>query len=354
MKSNQANEGALNSEVILPGITEIYQPNRVTNGKHKSLSVLQSRILLLLIKELQAAILASMNGKDWVQLNLFEVSEKGLIRVPIKLKELTTSNHYHSIYEAVLELAKTNVKLPSSVGKDYYCIAVLFPKVHLPIIENGYSIIYVELFIEAARKLIEVDILPSRKPGYFTKYLYEVAMSAKNKYTYKLYMIISSWKSKGGFRITLESLKELLGIPKDKYIHYREFKKRVLVPVQKDLEFKSDCWFNCNVSGFEGRSGKSVIYLNFKIIIPAAAKLVKERKDHILYLLRSHFLFSDLHIKSISDLLESITDQETFQFLLLKLQELKQYITSRRGTHKEVSNIPNYVLSVLKKLIVPE
>ncbi|HAO07011.1 MAG TPA: hypothetical protein DCQ50_08490 [Chryseobacterium sp.] len=125
------------------------------------------------------------------------------------------------------------------------------------------------------------------------------------------------------------------------------------MPVQKDLEFKSDCWFNCNIVGFEGRAGRSVTYLNFKIIIPVPAKILKERKEHVLHLLRSHFLFSDLHIKSVNSLLDSVNNNETFQFILLKLQELKQYITTRRGTPKEVSNIPNYVLTVLKKLIAP-
>jgi len=339
------------SEVILPGVTEIYQPNRVTNGKHKSLSLLQSRILLLLIKELQKAIIASMNGKDWVQLNLFEITQRGLVRVPIRLKEVTKPNHYNEVYEATLQLSKIQIKLPSSISKDFYCITVLFPRVHLPVIENNHSIIYVELFLEVAKKLIEIDITSSGRPGYFTRYLYEVAMNAKNKYTYKLYMLISSWKSKGGFRISLVNLKEQLGLVPGQYSHYREFKKRILQPVQKDLEYKSDCWFNCNVSGFEERSNKKVEYLNFKIIIPARPEVLKERKDYLLNLLRTHFHFTDFHLKEIFPLINKIIDTENIEYILHKLHEIKEYISRQRGGKGEINSTPNYTLSILKKLL---
>lgn len=346
-----SNKTKIGTEVILPGFTEIYQPNRVTNGKHKSLSLLQSRILLSLIKELQKAIMASMNGKNWMQLNLFEISERGLIRVPLRLKEITKPNHYSEVYEATLQLAKIQIKLPSSISKDYYCITVLFPKVHFPVIENNYSIIYVELFREVTKKLIEIDVTSSGRPGFFTKYLYEVVMSAKNKYTYKLYMLISSWKTKGGFRISLLNLKELLGVAHDQYTNYREFKKRILQPVQKDLEYKSDCWFNCNISGFEERSYKKVEYLNFKIIIPARPDVIREKKEHLLHLLKTHFQFTDSHVKEISPLLNGIIDNESMEYILNKLHEIKEYISRRRGGKGKISSVPSYTLSILKKLL---
>lgn len=93
-------------------------------------------------------------------------------------------------------------------------------------------------------------------------------MKATNKYTYKLYMIISSWKQKGGFKISVEELKTQLGIHPNEYQLYKEFKRRVLVPVQNDLEFRSDCWFNCAKAGFEQRNERKVTYLNFKIMFP--------------------------------------------------------------------------------------
>lgn len=337
--------------MVLPGVTEIYQPNRVTNGKHKSLSLLQSRILLSLIRELQKAIIASMNGKDWMQLNLYEITGRGLLRVPIRLKQITRPNHYSEVYEATLQLSKIQIKLPSSISKEYYCVTVLFPKVHVPVNENGYSIMYVELFLEVAKKLIEIDITPSGKPGFFTRYLYEVAMNATNKYTYKLYMLISSWKSKGGFRISLANLKEQLGLPPEVYPHYREFKKRILQPVQKDLEYKSDCWFNCNVGGFEERHNKKVEFLNFKIIIPAHPEVIREKKEYLQHLLKTHFQFTDFHMKEMAPLFNKMIDTENMEYIVNKLHDIREYISRQRGTKGEISSIPNYTLSILKKIL---
>ncbi len=239
--------------IILPGCTELYQPNRLTYGRYKSFTLLQSRILITLIKELQEAVLASMNGKDWQTLNIFHSKESNLIRVPIRLKDIAHPRQYNEVYEAAVQLGKASVRLPSSISKEYYCIATLFPRVELPKIIAGNSVMYVEIFKDAARKLIEIDRTGNGRPGYFTRYLYEVAMNATNKYTCKLYMIISSWKQKGGFKISLQELKLQIGISENEYTEYFDFKKRVLLPAQKDLEYKSDCWFNCGVTGFEER-----------------------------------------------------------------------------------------------------
>lgn len=339
-----------NTAIILPGCTELYQPNRLTYGRYKSFTLLQSRILISLIKELQEAVLASMNGKDWQSLHIFSSKESNLIRVPIRLKDIAHPRQYKEIYEAALQLGKASIKLPSSISKEYYCIATLFPRVELPKMISGTSIMYVELFKDAARKLIEIDRTGNDRPGYFTRYLYEVAMSARNKYTYKLYMIIASWKQKGGFRISVEELKSQLGIGPKEYLLYKEFKRRVLIPVQQDLERRSDCWFNCTTAGFETRNGKKVSYLNFKIIIPAAEIVIKEKTDHIKYLLCTHFSFSDYHLRHLDNFFSNLVNVDDFELVLLKLQDLKQLIHRTNGTSQQIQFIPEYVIKTLKNL----
>lgn len=301
-----------------------------------------------MIKELQSAILANMNGQNWVQLNLFPSNNDGMIRVPIRLKDITKPYSYKEAYTATLELSRLSIRLPSNIGKDYICIATLFPRVELPKMVNGKSIMYVELFTSAARKLIEIDKTGSGKPGFFTKYLYEVAMNARCKYTYKIYMIICSWKSKGGFRITLDELKERLGLNKDEYKEYREFKKRILLPVQKDLQNKSDCWFNCAADDFEQRKNNKVIFLNFKIIIPAPVEVINERIDHIKYLLRTHFDFQQHHIAALKDFFNSINDVKMIEEVLLKIQDLNGWMVSKRGTKHQVEQVQLYVIKSLK------
>lgn len=357
MKSTNGKKGISpknTNAVILPGCTELYQPNRVTYGRGKlrrregGFTLMQSRILITLIKELQEAVLASMNGKDWRQLNLFASEESNLIRVPIRLKNIAHPRQYKEVYEAALELGKASIQLPSSISKEYYCIATLFPRVELPKVVNGNSIMYVELFKDAARKLIEIDRTAGGRPGYFTRYLYEVAMSATNKYTYKLYMIIASWKKKGGFRISFEELKKQLGVAPGDYAEYKEFKRRVLLPVQKDLEGKSDCWFNCAADGFEQRKNKAVQWLNFKIIIPTPVSVVNTRMNHVLHLLRTHFYFDKDDTKSVAEILnDTLSGEDAYQSLLQKLTSLDVYIRRATHTSNPVKNISRYVLKSL-------
>ncbi|MBO9572787.1 MAG: replication initiation protein [Chitinophagaceae bacterium] len=337
-------------EITFPQYTEIYQSNRVTNSRSGSLSLLQGRIFVCLIKELQSAIKVSMCGKDWKIGELFKSDNPEMISVPLVLKNIAKPRQYHEVYDAVVQLGKAGIQLPSPLGQNYATIATLFPKIHLPQIVNGNSTIYVEIFKTAADLLIRIDQKQGNRPVFYTKYLYEVAMSARNKYTYKLYMLVSSWKSKGGFRINLDSLKRLLGISVKEYQNYREFKKRVLIPVQKDLEFKADCWFNCAASGFEERQQRKVSCLNFKIIIPAEDSARKEKADHVLYLLRTHFSFNDSQLKEAGTILNNIIDMSTFEQVLNKLQDLQQYIFKTNGTNSQVENIQPYVLQSIRNI----
>ena len=352
MSANKAHRKTHKSlQITLPQYTELYQSNRVTNSRSGSLSLLQGRIFVSLIKELQTVIKFSMSGKDWKLMGQFKSDNPDMICVPLVLKYIAKPRQYHEVYNSVLQLGKAGIQLPSPLGPDYATIATLFPKIHLPKHVNGNTTIYVELFKSAADLLIRIDQKEENRPVFYTKYLYEVAMSARNKYTYKLYMLISSWKSKGGFRITIDSLKQLLGIPGKEYKNYRELKKRVLIPVQKDLEYKADCWFNCATHGFEERQQRRVICLNFKIIIPAEDSIKSEKRDHLLYLLRSHFNFKDLQLKEVSNILNKIIDVSTFNQLLMKLQELQEYIHKTNGTDLQVESISHYVLKSIKNLL---
>lgn len=291
-----------------------------------------------------------MTGKDWKLMGQFASDNPDMISVPIALKNIAKPRQYREVYHAVVQLGKAGIQLPSPLGKEYSTIATLFPKIHLPKKVNGTATIYVELFKAAADLLIKIDQKEGNRPVFYTKYLYEVAMSARNKYTYKLYMIISSWKSKGGFRISLDALKQLLGIPQQEYKNYRELKKRVLIPVQKDLEFKADCWFNCAAPSFEERKNRKVSCLNFKIIIPAVDSVRKEKSDHILYLLSTHFAFGTPLLNEAQNFLNTIIDSTSYDLVLLKLQDLREHILKTNGTDSQVESIPHYVLKSLKKI----
>lgn len=336
--------------IVIPGETVIYQSNRITNGKFKGFTLLQAKILLCLIKNLQKEIKDDMAGKDWKQGTLFE-EVKGMLRIGLNLSEISKPYQYRDVYAAAEELQKVSVELKSP-NEGYVRIASLIPMLDVPKIDKKYvspkvkgkAIMYISVLREVAEKLIQVEKKLNGQPQFFTKYLYEVAMSSRNKYTWKLYTIISSWKEKGGFTIKLDELREQLGLDSEEYPEYSDFKRRVLKPVQKELEGKADCWFNCAEKSFEIRDSKTVTRLNFKVIVPETENELIVKIENIKMLLRMHMGFKDSHISRLKGVLGSETTKERVEAIYIKITEISEYITNKKNTAEPVQNIATYTL----------
>jgi len=336
------------TEIILPGQTEIYQSNRITNGKFQGFTLIQSRVLVCIIKQLQEPIKSSMSGLDWEQLEMFRTNtNKEFIQIPIPLKEIAKPKQYKEVYDSIVEMMSLKMKVKPVFGNENVKIAVLINAIESSRKIKGASIVFIQVMREVANELIAIEKNSKGQPQFYTKYLYEVAMNASNKYTYKLYWIIASWKSKGGFRMSLSQLRESLGISEEEYPEFSDFKRRVLIPIQKNLEKKADCWFNCKEKGFEIKDGKKVIALNFKIIVPELLEEVQDKKDYIRNLLIMHFRFLDSHFKAIQPILGDFLTKDTASAMLHKITELKLYIKDLEGTNESIKDIAAYTVKTL-------
>lgn len=336
--------------IVLPGQTVIYQSNRITNGKFKGFSLLQAKVLLCLIKNLQTEIKASKSGKDWKQGDLFN-NYKENIRVGLELSEICGPTHYQGIYESTLQLQALSVELKSPEGGGYTRYASLFPVIDLPVKIAGKKIMFVEIRKDVAEKVIEIDKNAQGQPKFFTKYLYEVAMFAKNKYTWKLYMIIASWREKGGFKISLEELRDQLGLEENEYPRYGDFKNRVLIPAAEELRKTADCWFNCKDTGFESRKNKKVVTLSFKIIVPDMVNEIEIKVENIKNILRMHFKFKDSHIRVLNQFLGADIASDTVAAIYNKITEISIYINSVKGTDAAIKDVAAYALKSLKNSV---
>jgi hypothetical protein len=335
-------------EIILAGQTEIYQSNRITNGRFVGFTLIQSRILISIIKHLQDAVKKSMNSDDYTQLALFR-EDSDSIMMGITLSEIASPKQYKEVAEAAEGLMNLKIKLKSPIGKDYVSIASLVNRIEKPRLTNGKSILYFKMDKDVASKLIEVDKNNKGVPIHYTKYFYEVAIKARCKYTYKLYWLISSWKTKGGFYITLDELRTSLGLNPDEYLVFSQFKRRVLLPAQKELMETSDCWFNCSAPDFEMRDGKKVTSLYFKVITRGIKEDLLSKIIHLQGMLRLHFRFTDSHINQLNPLFTEGFTYEKYELFQNKLLDLNNYISGVRNTDKRVNDIASYTLSSLLK-----
>lgn len=83
----------------------------------------------------------------------------------------------------------------------------------------------VEIEKEVAKRLMETEKNERGIPINYTRLAYEIIMRSKNKYTPRIYEMISSWKKKGGFVIALDEFRSPLMLG-DKYTTYQRSKSK--------------------------------------------------------------------------------------------------------------------------------
>lgn len=329
----------------------IYQPNRVTNAVY-SYSLVQERLLNAVMYYLQDAISINLKGEDYRQLKLFKDAETSdNIRISIPLREITIPQHYEYVKKAVRQLAGIVVNIPytdKKTNKDWEHVTGLL-KANIP--KTGDRSSEIEIFIDklVAKKLIETEQNQLGQPINYTRFIYEIAQSAKNKYTSKIYKLLCSWRKKGGFSIPLDEFRLWIGVMRldengekieDKYKYFNDLKKHVLSPVQDELFEKADCWFNCNSEDFVTKQGNTVTHLNFKVITPELIEEEGKRKDYAIHLLRTHFKFQDKHI----DLIRPIFENANMPDILFKITQLREYYLDNAT---KIADITGYTIKAL-------
>jgi hypothetical protein len=331
------------NEIILPGASYIYQSNRITNGRFPDFNVYHIKIFVCMVKQLQAAIQADMDGKLWQQLGLFEEVDNNYIRIAIPLSEISAPQNYKEVYGAFEYIRTIPYQLESKTHKGYVDNTGLISEFSTPIKAEGKSVVYIKVAKGVANDLVTIAKNDQGKPMSFTRYLYDVVMSSRSKHTWKIYTLISSWKSKGGFSIKLDKLRTLLGLKEDDYTNYSDFKRFVLLPAQKELDHKADCWFNCSEKDFEERDGKKVVGLRFKVISPALEEVAILKKEQAWNLLRVNYGFKAVDLEAISDIFSPEAD---YGAILNKIFDLIEYV---KLNAREIDDPKRYIIVSLKK-----
>lgn len=316
------------SIVALPEImTMIRQPNSVTNAKY-DYSLTQQRVFISVVKELQDSITKHNNGGVPIsQLNLF-TEHADFVRFTLPLKGICKDKSYYAeAIDAVEKIANIPFRFAAknpTTGEDALRVGGLFTA-YVP---NKYDrSITIEMPKDVAKQMIML------KEGY-TSFAYEIAFNARNKYTVRIYQLISRWKDRGGYKISLKDFKDWLMLG-DKYNDYAQLKRRVIDPAYNELYQKADCWFE--IAQVE-REGKTVKYLHIKIItVDDVGKFHKLRDDNY-NMLKIHFGFTDKHLDQIRPILQSMYLVDR---LRSKIIELDQFI---KETDTHIGDKPSYVV----------
>ena len=124
--------------------------------------------------------------------------------------------------------------------------------------------------------IIELEFSPHLKPyllnlkGFYTKYKLHNVLSMKSKYSPRLYELLKlNQYQKKGFTVHIDELRKLFKA-ENVYKNYNDFKKKVIIKAQEELELYSDIRFDF----VECKALRKVNYINFYVFknTPTAKK----------------------------------------------------------------------------------
>lgn len=338
---------------MIPAIrTVIYQPNAIVHAQYHY-TLIQERIFNYVMFYLQHHIKRIMNGESITQLEIFNTQNDDIrIIVPMAYIVPDSPSQYREVRRSAESLATVIVKVPykhPTTGRDWHCITGLL-SVHVPAPSIGQgdlltkkrsNNIIISIRRNVAEMLVNIDKKQNGQPQNFTSFLFEVTMTAKNKYTSRIYKFISSWKNRGVKEVKLQDFKAMLGI-ENSYSSYADFKNKILIPVQEELMQKADCWFDCEVEGFEVRANSQVEALNFKISSEERNLTECKLWNNIWHLLKTHFRISDTQCDQLRPGFKKHQPED----VTYKIIDLNQRLHSQSS---DIQNPNAYVMKVLLK-----
>lgn len=330
-----------NKPVELPeNPTWLKQPNLITLMSH-DFRTIQIRVLIALVERIQGSIEESIQGIKFEQMSLFkEFDNPSKIILPIMFKDLGIgADQYKDVKTALRQLATIPVELDTIdpvTGADSWSVTGLF-KAYIP--KTAYNKQFtIEMDKNIAKAFVNVD-------KGFTRFIKEIAFNTQSKYTVRMYLLISSWKDKGGFSITIEKFRKWLKI-ENKYAKYKDLYKRIIRPVYEELFEKANCWFEVAEVYREGES--EPYKLNFKVIKSALSKKEQDQlesyKRTVTQLCSQHFRMQDKHIKLILPHLHL----GNYQLVTEKILWLGGYV---KDNFKTIGNIPEYCVKALLNVL---
>lgn len=270
----------------------IIQPVTVTIMR-QGFSKIQNRALICVIDKLQSCFHDLLNGRP-VSLYNTESSSKEKVSFKIALNEFgVDKNNYKALREALKKLPQMPIEIPykSSTGKLYDKFTnlcnVLIPK------DRYSNYVIIEIDKDVANRLINRDF------GYQNLFKSVILHKCSNKYSQRIYMMITAWKKKQSFEITTSEFRKILMIEK-KYPEFRLLAYNVLEPARKELEElalagKSDCYFTYEKLYRGSKHTKEPDKIAFKVI--ESPKLANEetakgwgvKKNYYRDMLMRHF-----------------------------------------------------------------
>lgn len=341
-------------------LTPLFQSNEISNstlvykvGKSfETLSLWQTKVFAIIMYNLQCLVQMKISGKNEIPDELPFDPEDATFILKIDLSKIVSKQNYKAAYEAIEKLQSGfKVILPSKMGKHREEISMIILSVDRPLLQNKYkdSTILIKVAKRAALAMADIKISNGR-PVEFTKWYYEVAINATSKYTQKFYWLISAWKNENEFKISVDDLKNELGIEENELKNFSFFKREVLKRIEKDLKY-GDCWIDLEkgTQYIKDKKSNKIIFLIFKIYRQEIEKIENNLYVwHIISTLRKEFDFKDQHVEELIPILSNNLTEKDCDNIIEKLAVINTM--KQRGKLLIQSSYQGYIIKSIKNL----
>lgn len=308
-------------------------------------SAMQNKVITFMLEKLQDVLhnLISNKVTDITKLSRLQAgdirNDHGL-SLNLYFKDFAVNkNHYPELRNALTALATIPVQIPykSSEGRKYKRVTNLCD-VYIPEeARNPYVNIHMDE--EIAKAFVSVEL------GYHLLGK-DTVYNTRNKYTQRLFLLISAWMDRGYVTFTTEYFRKILNIDK-KYKAFRHVVQRVLDPAHDELKELAElgycaCWFEYEKI-YNGRRhiGEPD---SIRFIIHKSPKLLEKHDDYAENGQRDYF--RDLLIKYFqlpkpkAEELARCLCKANYTQAMSKMMSLRSYVAR---PEQRINDIPSYV-----------
>ena len=207
--------------------------------------------------------------------------------------------------------------------------------------------------------IIELCFDPQLKPFLlklrekFTAYSLQIAVRFDSAYSIRIYELLKQYEKIGKRVISIKELRELLGIKREEYKRYFDFKRRVIIKAYNELKEKADIYFEFEEKK-KGRKIEEIVFYihknpNFEEKIDIKDKkpeikvvekkepILKVQNEELLNKIKEYTNLADDKLKKIFNSYEETYIGKIFNLTLKKYQEGK------------IDNITAFFLAGLKE-----
>lgn len=235
----------MENEILKMGEKNLVRISNVLNLTRQEFNAIEKHIFLITL----------LNLKDQQGFNLDLEDDMVNIEIQFPASELKETNR-ERIKEALDKITNRKIFFESTTkNKDYFSFVVPFSYANYTAVNGAGSTITIMLNSKCKKLFLELA------NGYTSTDL-KAILNLKSTYSIRMYELISMYQNQGSWTVSIENLKNLLGLEYDSYKSFTDFEKRVLFYSQKELWEHCELYFEWRIAKKER---KKITALTFEI-----------------------------------------------------------------------------------------